>query len=307
MSELTSTVTDTALVFEGGGMRGSYTSAVVATLLEAGIHVDWVAGISSGCTNAANYLSRDARRAAAAFTDFATDPQFGGWRTFARGEGIFNAKYIYQESGLPDAAMPYDWETFSRNPAQFRVGAFDATSGEEVYWGREDMTTLYDLMIRVQASSSMPVLMPPVRLDGHVYVDGALGPSGGIALDAALADGYEKFFFVLTQPRDYVKKPQSHQWFLRRYFRNYPAVAQALHDRTERYNETRAQILDLEKQGKAYIFAPDQMPIGNGERDLATLMFSHRAGLEQARRELPAMREFLGLSQVREGQSVGLS
>lgn len=34
------TVTGTALIFEGGGMRASYTSGMVVALLEAGLHLD---------------------------------------------------------------------------------------------------------------------------------------------------------------------------------------------------------------------------------------------------------------------------
>ncbi|NLH70181.1 MAG: patatin family protein, partial [Brooklawnia sp.] len=45
--QLTSNVTDAALIFEGGGMRASYTAAVVVALLNAGLHFDWVAGISA--------------------------------------------------------------------------------------------------------------------------------------------------------------------------------------------------------------------------------------------------------------------
>ena len=40
---MTSNVTDTALLFEGGGMRAALTSAVVAELLRERIHVDFVA------------------------------------------------------------------------------------------------------------------------------------------------------------------------------------------------------------------------------------------------------------------------
>ena len=32
----------------------------------------------------------------------------------------------------------------------------------------------------------MPLVMPPVERDGDLYYDGAIGPSGGIPLDAAL-------------------------------------------------------------------------------------------------------------------------
>lgn len=296
MTALTSNVTDTALIFEGGGMRAAYTSAVVTILLEGGVFVDWVAGISAGSTNTVNYLARDAWRARESFTDFVTDPKFGDWRTFVRGQGLFNAEYIYEHTSLPDQALPLNWDAFRANPARFRIGGFDCESGEVVYWGRDDVTQMRDLMVRVRASSTMPVVMPPVTIDGRVYVDGALGPTGGIALDAARADGFDRFLVVLTQRRTYEKRPLGNDWFYRRHFREYPAVADALRKRAARYNATRDELFALEKAGRAYVFAPDHMPIGNSERDLSRLRATHAMGLAQARRELPAIREFLGLA-----------
>ncbi len=295
MEPLTSNVTDTALVFEGGGMRASYTSGLLVALLEAGIHLDWVGGISAGSSNTANYVSRDPWRARHSFTDFAADPRFGDWRTFLRGQGLFNAHYIYEETGLPGAALPFDWETFAANPATVRIGGFNATRGEPVWWGRDDFASMADLMVRVRASSTMPVVMPPVTIDGEVYVDGALGPSGGIPLDAARADGYRRFLVVLTRPRGYVKTASRTDWYVRRHFRRLPAVAEALRLRPARYNATREELWQLEREGAAYLFVPEVMPVGNGERDVARLRASHEAGLAQARRELPAIREFLGV------------
>lgn len=290
-----SNVTDTALVFEGGGMRASLTSAVVATLLEAGIHIDYVAGISAGSSNTGNYLARQPERARRSFVEFAADPNFGNLRSWARGDGLFNAKYIYEETGLPDQALPFDWATFRANPATMRIGAFDAESGEQVWWSKDDCPEMADFMVRVRASSTMPVLMPPVLIDGRTYVDGALGPSGGIAIDVAQRDGFDKLFVVLTRERDYRKKPERFPAFYRRYFRSHPAVADALEQRWTRYNETREQLWELEREGKAYVFAPDRMPVNNGERNVAKLAAAHALGLAQAKRELPAWREFLGL------------
>lgn len=294
--EISSNVTDTALLFEGGGMRASYTSGMVVALLESGIHLDWVGGISAGSSNACNYLSREPDRGRRSFTDFAADPQFGNLRTFVRGEGLFNARYIYQEAGLPGQALAFDWDTFATNPARFRIGALNATTGEQVYWGREDVRNIHELMVRVQASSTMPVLMPPVTIDGEIYVDGALGTAGGIPLDAARADGYGKFLAVLTRERDYTKSPQGSEWFFRRHFRKLPAVADGVMARPARYNQTREELFELERAGQAYLFIPESMPVSNGERNVAKLAASHQAGLAQARREVPAIREFLGLS-----------
>ncbi|MDO5701015.1 MAG: patatin family protein [Bowdeniella nasicola] len=287
-------ITDTALIFEGGGMRGAYTSAMVVALLEAGLDFRWVAGISAGSSMTCNYIARSPERARQAFVEIAEDPKFGSLATFLTGRGLYNSHYIYQESGLPDGAFPFDYAAFMANPADFRIGAFHAESGEQVWWSKRDIRVLGDLMIRVQASSTMPVLMPPVHLDGEVYVDGAIGGSGGIAIDRAEAEGFERFVVILTQPRDYVKRPQRGLAYIRHHYRRYPAVAQRLADRHERYNRTRRHLFELEAEGRAYLFCPETMPITNGERDVATLWAAHRRGLAQARHEVAAIARFVG-------------
>ena len=148
-------------------------------------------------------------------------------------------------------------------------------------------------MARVQASSTMPVVMPPVEIDGEVYVDGALGATGGIAIDAAREAGFSKFLVVLTQERGYAKGPMSNPWFYRRHFRRYPSVADALLTRWSRYNATRDELFQLERQGDAYLFAPNAMTVSNGERNVAKLEAAHAQGLAQMAREMPALREFL--------------
>ncbi|WP_225735769.1 patatin-like phospholipase family protein [Gulosibacter chungangensis] len=291
----TAHVTDTALIFEGGGMRASYTSAVVSLLLDQGISFDWVGGISAGASNTANYLSRDKQRSYRSFVEFAADPNFGNMRTWMAGKGLFNAPYIYEEAGLANAALPYDWDTYQSNPTQFAVGAFEMETGKMQYWGREDVAELHDLMVRVRASSSLPVVMPPVTLGGKTYVDGALGPTGGFALDAARAAGYRKFFVVMTRGRDYVKPPQSMNQLYRRIFRKYPAVVNGIMHRHHRYNQTRAELFELERRGEAYLFLPENMGVSNSERDVRKLRESYELGALQARYELPAWKEFLEL------------
>ena len=74
-----------------------------------------------------------------------------------------------------------------------------------------------------------------------------------------------------------------------------PAVADALLTRWRRYNATRERLFEMERQGRAYLFAPETMPIANGERSVAKLAAAHELGLDQVRREMPAIRAFLGL------------
>ena len=130
----TKRISDTALIFEGGGMRASLTSAMAVTLLKAGLSFDWVAGISAGASTAVNYLSGDAWRIRRSFVEFAAEEEFGGWRYFARGKGMFHGEYIYQRAGGPDEALPFDWDTYEASTGDMRVIAFDAVTGEEAVW-----------------------------------------------------------------------------------------------------------------------------------------------------------------------------
>lgn len=298
-STLASNVFDTALIWEGGGMRAAYSSGVVATLLSAGIHFDWVAGISAGSSCTCNYVSRDALRARRSFVELAGHPNFGDLRTFARGRGFFNAEWIYEHTSAPDEFLPFDAATFYANPARVRIGAVKARTGETVYWDKDELAPLASLMKGVRASSTMPILMPMPVIDGEPYVDGALGTSGGIALDAARSDGFSRFFVVSTRPRGYRKGPERRPALYRRYFRAFPAVADAIIDRWRRYNDTMDELDELERQGQAYVFRPVDMRITNSEKRVARLAAAYHAGRIQAAGEVPRWREFLGLADGR--------
>lgn len=297
MPQLTSNVHDTALIFEGGGMRASYTAAVAVALLRAGIYIDWVAGISAGSSNTANYIARDQSRARASFVDFVGDPHFGGLGSLLRGRGWFDAHYIYEQTGAPGQALPFDWASFIANPARANIGAVRMDTGEQVWFTKQDMPTMPDLMRRVRASSTMPGLMPPVMINGVRYVDGALGADGGIALDRAQACGFTKFLVILSRERGYRKEPpdRAQRTIYRSLFHRHPAVIDALLRRDRGYNRTREELFDLEASGQAYLFVPTHMSVSNVERAVPRLAQSYRAGAHQAAAELPAIAEFLGV------------
>lgn len=283
---------DTALIFEGGGMRASYTAGFVNHLLENELYFDFVSGISAGASHSVNYLSRDRNRAKKSFVDLVMDPNFGGWKSFLKGEGYFKAKYIYEDTPYKDAALPLDFQTFINNPAKMRVGAFDIDKGEMVYLRKEDVKEIQDLMKMVRASSSMPMFMPITKFRGRRFLDG--GIDGGIALEAAKQEGFDKFFVVLTRPKGYRKMPVKFSGLIKAYYRKYPKLVKALLSRHIRYNETLKELEALEKAGKAFLVYPDHMPVSNRERSHQKLLKSYESGYEQGTRDLPKWKEFLG-------------
>lgn len=289
---------DTVLMFEGGGMRASYTSGMASLLMEQGITFDYVCGISAGSSLTVNYLSGDIQRTRRSFVDLVMEPEFGGVKTFIKGQGMFSAHWIYEEAGLPGGALPYDFQAFWDNPIPCAIQAFDRDTGETVVWHKEDMDTLENLMVRVRASSTLPMVMPPVEIGDHVYYDGGLGVGGGIPLQLALDSGCSRIFAIMTRPKGF-RKPapdigKGARLVADRY-RNHPKVREALLTRNERYNTELDKLEKLAEEGKAYIVYADKMAVSNDTTDLKRLRASYFDGYSQAQKEFPDWMEWLGL------------
>lgn len=272
-------------------MRASHSSGMINILLEEGIYFDYVAGISAGSSLTVNYLSRDRERTEKSFVDFAKDPQFGGVKSFLKGDGWFNARYVYEQAGLSDGVLPFDMETFRRNPARYRIGAFERDTGKMRYWRENEIRTREELLRVVRASSTLPIMMPAPEIDGKYYVDGGL--AGGVPLDIAKEDGFKKFFFILTREKGYRKTPPKGLHLLLHSKKKYPYEHEALLTRYIRYNATMEEIDRLEREGSAYVVRPEKMTVNNREMDCDRLRESYERGYRQGRKELDRWKDFL--------------
>ena len=273
-------------------MRNSYTAPCVVKLIEEEVRFGWVGGVSAGSSHTVNYLSGDAWRAKESFVDFANNPSFGGVSSLLRGTGYFNAEFIYELSS--DGDLPFDYDAFEANPAEMNIAATRADTGESVYFTRADIRERADMNSFVRASSTLPLIMPTRLIDGIPYVDGALGESGGISIQQAEDAGYEKFLFVGTKPRDYVRPQVTRTSVVRSVLRRTPAVAEALIGRPDRYNASKQRLLELERQGRAQLFFPDDMQVSSTERKVEKLRSNYASGQRQMEQEWPAWREFFG-------------
>ena len=289
--ELKNNINDVALIFEGGGMRGAFSAGIVNILLENELYFNYVAGISAGTSQTLNYLSRDQKRTKNSFIDLVEDPNFGGWKSFIKGKGFFNSEYIYEEIGKPGEWLEFDYETFRNNPARYRVVAYDVKKRGARNFTNEDVHSLTDVMKIARASSSLPFFMPPTIFNGRVYFDGGL--TGGIAIDIAIEDGYEKFFIVRTQEKGYRKSPAKHPKFFKRHFKKYPGVADALLKRPEVYNRQCDLVEELERQGKAYVVYPEKMDITNRETHRDKLEEIYNQGYNIGKRDIEKWKHFL--------------
>ena len=290
-NDIKTNVEKIALIFEGGGMRAAFSCGISNTLLENGIYFDYVAGISAGSSMTVNYIARDRVRTKRSFVELAADPNFGGWKTFLQGKGFFNSEYIYEQTAEPGQALPLDFDFFMSNPTRFRIIAYDMAADGPRIFTNSDIKKLPDLMKIVRASSSLPIFMKATEFEGKVYYDG--GVLGGIPLDVAISEGYEKFFIVRTQERSYRKKPVKHPRLMEAYFRKNPAMAKRIIDRPQVYNDICDRIDMLEAQGKAYVVYPEDMKVSNREKNVDILEGLYRQGLEIGKRDLEKWKKFI--------------
>lgn len=288
---LESNVFKTALLFEGGSLRAAYTCAVAAYLLEQGVYFDNVYGVSAGSSNTVNYVSRDIDRTVRSFTDIVTLPDFGDWKTFLAHKGMFNAHYIYEEMGLPGEAMPFDMDTFLANPASVTVVAYERDTGRDLFFRKPEMSALEDLMVRVRASSTLPVFMPPPRVNGMVCYDGGFAEGGGLPLQRIREDGFQNVVVVRTRKRGFRREPGG--GWAKAFFWRRPHMRDAVLTRAPRYNAACDMLDEWERQGDAYVFYCDDLTLSGTERDPGELRRNFEAGYAQIKRDWPRLMDFL--------------
>lgn len=289
--QITSNIFNTALFFEGGSTRAAYTSAVATCFLQQGVYFDMVYGISAGSSNLVNYLSRDIWRTSESFTGFIGDPNVGNVKSFLRHQGLFNVEYIYGDVSGPEGSIPFDFETFFENPAKFCIVSFDRDTGEDLYFTRENVKTDEQLMACVRASSTLPVIMPPPTIDGHVCYDGGFATGGGLPLKRIEEDGYKRVVVIRTRPRGY-RKEESYD-VAERMFWHRPHMREAIATRSARYNESCDLLDQWEADGRAYVFYPDDLTLTGTERDVNLLRKNFNHGFQQISKELPAILEYV--------------
>lgn len=299
MGLLTNNVKDCALIFEGGGMRNSYSAAVANVLLENGIFFDAVYGLSAGASNAINYVSRDARRAVAVFTEHTDDIPFRRPLSFAMQGGIMGPFFVGKYVPLA-RRTPFDFATFEANPAQVTLEGVERRSGETAYWTREDFKSEEELRLRVQATTSFPIILPPTYVrgvdgapGGHFY-DGSFGEGGGIMLPRARRDGFEKYFVVCTQPRGY-RKPARRNRAYDVFFWRWPKMRALCGSWAARYNEQLDALGRLEQEGRACVFYSGDQVVINSELNRRLLKENYARGYQQAQHEVEGWLKFLGL------------
>lgn len=265
------------LVLEGGGMRGLFSEGVFDVLLENGIMLDALVGVSAGVLFGCNYKSGQIGRGVRYNTRFAKDPRYMSVRSLLTTGNYVNEDFAYGE--MPLKLDKFDFEAFNANDMEFHIVCTDIVTGEPVY--KKYVKADESLMDWMRASGSMPLVSKPVVLEGHTMLDGGIVNS--IPLEYAQSVGLEKNIVVLTQPRGYQKKPFKATWLFRMFVKKYPKVAEKMAVRHEMYNKQLEYVYGEADKGNVLLIIPDEpLNIGRVEGNPDKMRHCYEMGRRKA-------------------------
>ena len=240
------------LILDGGGMRGMFTCGLLDVMMENGLTVDALVGVSAGAAFGCNLKSHQPGRALRYNERCAHDRRYAGlWSLLTTGD-YYNARFCYHT--VPTEYDPFDFNAFHANPMEFYVTCTDVDTGQAVYHLCTPHDDAHRTLEWIRASASMPVVAQPVVIDGQRLLDG--GMSDSIPLRWMQSKGCDRNVVVLTREAGYTKTPERLLPLIKWWMRRYPAVVQAMDNRAQFYNEQVAYVRQQEQLGNTLVFAP---------------------------------------------------
>lgn len=267
---------NTALVLEGGGLRGVFTCGVLDYFMDNGIRFSFTIGVSAGACNGLSYMSGQRGRAKASNIDLMDKYHYVGFKYLFTQKCIMDFKLLFEE--FPEKIIPYDYDAYFSNPDRFVMVTTNCITGKAEYF--EEKTSSERVMDIVRASSSLPFVSPITYVDGIPMLDGGIADS--IPVEYAMSQGYEKLVVVLTRNRGYRKKADSMP-LAQAVYRKYPALQKALSERNAIYNRTMDLIERLEDEGRITVIRPlKPVDVSRMEKDTDKLRALYQEGYDIA-------------------------
>lgn len=243
----------TGIIDVGGGFRGVYAAGVLDYCMDHDIHFDLGIGISAGSANLITYAANQPGRCLRFFTEYGMRKEYAGVGNFLRKKTFIDMDYVYGTLSNADGEDPLDYPAFVSNPMEFYVIAAEALTGKAVYFEKKDIAQ--DDYSVMKASCAIPGVCHPYLVKGIPYFDGALGDP--VPVQKAFDLGCDRVVLLLTKPENVIRTSETDEKLAKIIRHQYPAAAENLCLRAQRYNEGVALAQKEAAEGAALIVAPD--------------------------------------------------
>ena len=267
---------NTALVLEGGGLRGVFTCGVLDCFMDHGIRFPFAVGVSAGACNGLSYMSGQRGRAKSSNIDLMEKHHYVGFKYILTQGCIMDFKLLFED--FPEKIIPYDYDAYFANPARYVMVTTNCLTGKAEYL--EEKSSLDRVMSIVRASSSLPFVTKITPVDGVPMLDGGIVDS--IPVQYALDQGYDNPVVILTRNKGYRKK-EGQMPVAKLFYRKYPRLQEAISNRNAVYNKTMDLIEKMESEGTLRVIRPlKPVVVGRMEKDTDKLSALYQEGYDIA-------------------------
>ena len=242
----------TGLIVEGGASRTYYAVGVMDALMENNIHIDYINGASAGISNAMNYASKQKGRGIRIALTYLPKKRYSGFihllNPFNR--SLYNINYVFKK--IPNKLDLYDYDALRRFSGMAEAAVTNVETGEAEYIKITPDDKTWSTLV---ASCSLPIVFPIAKIGGKKYLDGGVADS--VPFKRAINMGCDKIIVILSRERSYTKTPGKEERLTSKFFKKYPEFIKTMSNRSNMYNTQRNDLFELEKEGKAFIFEPE--------------------------------------------------
>lgn len=267
----------TGIMIEGGAMRSVFAAGVLDFLMEKGIEIPNVLAVSAGAYAGMNYVSGQKGRAVDAVIKPLQEQKYMGPKTFLKKGTFFDMDYLFDE--VPKKLAPFDFETFKNSAKRFIINTTNCLTGESVYY--EDFDTEDKFWKVCRTANSLPFISKITNIDDIPMLDGGLADA--LPVSKVADEGWDKILVILTRKEDYRKKYRYfYMLFLRLVYHKYPQLIKTVANRANKYNSCLQEIERMQAEGKALVFRPSKLAVGNNESNVDVLMDYYQHGYEEA-------------------------
>ena len=280
----------TGLVVEGGASRTYFAIGVMDAMMEHNIPVDYITGASAGIANALNYASNQKGRGLKIAQDYIHRKEYCGIRHMfnPKNRSLYNVDYVFGR--VPNELVPYDYDAFDKFKGTAEAAVTNVETGKCEYKKIQNPKDGWDIIV---ASCSLPLMFPIRKIDGVKYLDGGVADS--LPFQRAIDVGCDKLIVILSRERSYIKKQGKGELLSSLLFRKYPLFAKALKNRSKMYNSQREELFRLEKEGKAFVIAPeDTSDWSRTESVPEKLTQIYNMGYEEGKKQAENIINYLG-------------
>ena len=279
----------TGLIVEGGANRVYFAVGAMDLLMENNIKADYITGSSAGIANAVSYASGQIGRGLEIALNYVPSKKYLGFRHFInpKNRSLYNIDYVFKE--IPEKLVPFDYDAFDRFEGEIEAAVTNVETGKVEYLPVTSEDKNWSVVL---ASCALPIMFPPVVINGVTYLDGGITDS--IPYMHAIEKGCDKIIVILSREKSYQKAPSGGTKAASLLYRNHPEFVEALQNRYVMYNEQRKKLFELEAEGKAIVIQPDctdGWKRTENRKEMLKIMYDK--GYETAQNKLEEIKEYL--------------